>query len=94
MSPDASYYQFSKEVWQAVNYQARHTLTRKEFCPEQSRVESVRCVDVEEETSTTMVARFGSLKPQVLIQLGESTAFTVHLNSSCNTALWNPLGLL
>ncbi len=50
MSPDASYFQFSKEVWQAVNYQARHTLTRKEFCPEQSRIESVRCVYLDEET--------------------------------------------
>lgn len=50
MSPDAGYYQFSKEVWQAVNFQARHTLSRKEFCPEQSRVESVRCVHLDEET--------------------------------------------
>ena len=50
MSPDASYYQFSKEVWQAVNFQARHALSRKEFCPDQSRVESVRCVHLDEET--------------------------------------------
>jgi hypothetical protein len=50
MTPDASYYQFSKEVWKAVNFQARHTLVRKEFCPEQSRVESVHCVHLDEET--------------------------------------------
>ncbi len=50
MSPDASHFQFSKEVWQAVNFQARHTLSRKEFCPEQSRVDSVRCVHLDEES--------------------------------------------
>lgn len=49
MTPDASFYQFSKEVWQAVNDQARHALERKEFCPDQSRVESLRCVFYEEE---------------------------------------------
>ncbi len=50
MSPDASHFQFSQEVWQAVNFQVRHTLSRKEFCPDQSRVESVRCVHLDEET--------------------------------------------
>lgn len=50
MSPDASYYQFSEEVRKAVNFQARHTLVRKEFCAEQSRIESVRCVDSYEES--------------------------------------------
>ncbi len=50
MTPETSFYQFSKEVWQAVNHQARHALLRKEFCPEESRIESLRCVFLEEET--------------------------------------------
>lgn len=50
MTPDASFYQFSKEIWEAVNSQARSTLSRKEFCTEQSRIESVRCVHLDEET--------------------------------------------
>ncbi len=49
MTPDASFYQFSKEVWQAVNDQAMHALVRKEFCPEESRIESIRCVHLDEE---------------------------------------------
>ncbi len=50
MTPDASFYQFSKEVWQAVNDQARHALLRKEYCPDQSRIESLRCVFFDEES--------------------------------------------
>lgn len=49
MTPDASFYQFSKEVWQTVNEQAKHTLLRKDFCLEGSRIESIRCVHLEEE---------------------------------------------
>lgn len=49
MTPDASFYQFPKEVWHVVNDQARRSLVRKEFCPEESRVESIRCVHLEEE---------------------------------------------
>ncbi|MCA9133455.1 MAG: hypothetical protein KDA45_09885 [Planctomycetales bacterium] len=49
MTPDASFYQFSKEVWQVVNDQARQALIRKEFCPEESRIESIRCVYLDEE---------------------------------------------
>ena len=50
MTPDASFYQFSKEVWQLVNEQARQSLARKEFSSEDARIESVRCVHLEEET--------------------------------------------
>ena len=52
MTPDASFYQFSKEVWQAVNDQARHALLRKEYCPDQSRIESLRCVFFDEESES------------------------------------------
>ncbi|MEZ6137371.1 MAG: hypothetical protein R3C53_20985 [Pirellulaceae bacterium] len=50
MTPDTSFYQFSKEVWQTVNHQAKYALMRKEFCPEESRIESLRCVYLDEET--------------------------------------------
>lgn len=49
MKPEASFYQFSKEVWQTVNRQAMHALMRKEFCPDESQVESIRCVFLDEE---------------------------------------------
>jgi len=52
MTPDASFYQFSKEVWQLVNDQARQSLLRKEFSPEDARIESIRCVHLEEEDET------------------------------------------
>ena len=50
MRPDASYHPFSKEIWQAVTNEARSALVRKEYCSEQSRVESVRCVYLDQET--------------------------------------------
>ncbi len=49
MTPDASFYQFSKEVWQLVNDQARQSLLRKEYSPDDARIESVRCVHLDEE---------------------------------------------
>ncbi|MEZ6149346.1 MAG: hypothetical protein R3C09_04420 [Pirellulaceae bacterium] len=53
MTPDASFYQFSKVVWQLVNDQARQALVRKEFSPDDARIESVRCVHLEEEGEMT-----------------------------------------
>ncbi len=49
MTPDASFYQFSKEVWELVNEQARQSLDRKEFRSEDARIESIRCVHLDEE---------------------------------------------
>jgi len=46
---EATFYQFSKEVWKAVNEQAFSALVRKEFSPEESRIESLRCVYLDEE---------------------------------------------
>lgn len=46
---EATFYQFSKEVWKAVTEQARGALLRKEFCPDESRIESLRCVFLDEE---------------------------------------------
>ncbi|QDV27647.1 hypothetical protein [Aureliella helgolandensis] len=52
MKPDTSFYQFSREVWQAVSDQAVCALLRKEFCPEESRVDSIRCVFLDEENES------------------------------------------
>lgn len=49
MKPDTSFYQFSKEVWQVVNEQAMHALVRRDFCPDDSELESLRCVHLQEE---------------------------------------------
>jgi hypothetical protein len=50
MRPDASYQPFSKEVWQSVTNHARQTLICREYCPDQSRVEALRCVFYDSET--------------------------------------------
>lgn len=47
---ETTFYQFSKEVWQAVTEQARNALLRRDFCPEESRIESLRCVYLSEES--------------------------------------------
>ena len=49
MTPETTFYHFSKEVWQTVNNQARCSLLRKDYCPEESRIESLRCVYLDEE---------------------------------------------
>ncbi len=49
MKPDTSFHHFSREVWQAVNDQAMSALTRKEYSPDESRIESIRCVHLDEE---------------------------------------------
>jgi len=49
---EATFYHFSKEVWKVVNDQAVGVLVRKEFSPEASRVESLRCVFLDEECET------------------------------------------
>ncbi|MFK7734620.1 MAG: hypothetical protein AB8B50_01245 [Pirellulaceae bacterium] len=49
MKSEATFYQFSKEVWQAVNEQALTALAKKEYVPDDSRIDSIRCVHLEEE---------------------------------------------
>ncbi len=49
MPSEASHLQFSHQIWQTVGEQARKCLLRREFCPEQSRIENLRCVHFEEE---------------------------------------------
>ena len=50
MTPEAHNIQFSRQIWQAVSQQANGCLLRRDFCPEQSRVENLRCADFLEET--------------------------------------------
>lgn len=50
MTPDAPKIQFSRQIWQAVSEYAHGCLLRREFCPEQSRVENLRCMEFIEET--------------------------------------------
>lgn len=49
MNPETTPNQFSKEVWQTVNDQAMSALLRKEYCAEESRIEAIRCVHLDEE---------------------------------------------
>ncbi len=50
MTPEADKIQFSRQIWQAASEHAHRCLTRREFCPEQSRVENLRCVHLVEES--------------------------------------------
>jgi hypothetical protein len=50
---ETTFYQFSKEVWQTVTDQARNSLLRRDFCPEESRIESLRCVYLDEESDAS-----------------------------------------
>ncbi len=52
MTPEAHNIQFSRQIWQTVSDYAHHCLMRREFCPDQSRVENLRCVDFVEETDS------------------------------------------
>lgn len=49
MTPEADNIQFSRQIWQAVSEHAHRCLMRREFCPEQSRIENLRPVHFEEE---------------------------------------------
>jgi hypothetical protein len=53
MTPEAPKVQFSRQIWQAVSEHAHSCLLRREFCPEQSRVENLRCVEFQEEAETS-----------------------------------------
>ena len=55
MTPEADKIQFSRQIWQAASEHAHRCLTRREFCPEQSRIENLRCFDLIDETE----AQFG-----------------------------------
>ena len=50
MTPEADKIQFSRQIWQAASEHAHRCLARREFCPEQSRVENLRCVHLVDES--------------------------------------------
>lgn len=49
MSSETSHIQFSRHIWQAVGEQAKRCLMSREFCPDQSKIDNLRCVHFEEE---------------------------------------------
>ena len=49
MTSEASHLSFPRQTWQAVSEHARRCLLRREFCPEQSKIENLRCVHYREE---------------------------------------------
>jgi hypothetical protein len=52
VTPEADKIQFSRQIWQAASEQAHRSLARRNFCPDQSRVENLHCVHLEDETET------------------------------------------
>ncbi len=62
MSSDAGHLQFSDHIWQTVGGQAKQCLLRREFCPEQSRIDNLRCVHFEEEAEQLMGGNSGILR--------------------------------
>ncbi len=50
MTPSIDPVQFPRQIWQAVSEQARRCLLRRDFCPDQSRVENLRCVHLQNES--------------------------------------------
>ena len=53
MTPEADKIHFSRQIWQAASEHAHRSLVHRDFCPEQSRIENLRCVHLEDETDTT-----------------------------------------
>jgi len=50
VTQEADKVQFSRQIWQAASEQAHLCLSKREFCPEQSRIENLRCVCLVDET--------------------------------------------
>lgn len=50
MTPETGKIQFSRQIWQAASEHAYLCLVRRDFCPEQSHTENLRCVHLIEET--------------------------------------------
>ncbi len=49
MPPETDPIQFPRQIWQTVSDLARRCLADNSFCPEQSRIENLRCVHFESE---------------------------------------------
>lgn len=56
MTPNTNPIQFPRQIWQTVSERARGCLVENDFCPEQSRIENLRCVQFESEKDL----RYGS----------------------------------
>jgi hypothetical protein len=52
MAPETDPIQFPRQIWQTVSDLARSCLVEHSFCPDQSRIENLRCVHFENERDT------------------------------------------
>ncbi len=91
MTSDASFYQFSKEVWQLVNDQARQSLVRKEFSPDDARIESVRCVHLNEEGEVTFGRQIWFFEATAFDPIGRQHRLFGALDFSVQYALLVPV---
>lgn len=53
MTPETDKIQFSRQIWQAASEHAHRCLARRDFCPEQSRIENLRCVHLVDEADNS-----------------------------------------
>ena len=53
MTPETGKLQFSRQIWQAASEHSYLCLVRRDFCPEQSHTENLRCVHFAEETEVS-----------------------------------------
>ncbi len=90
MRPDVSFLPFSKEIWQAVNKQARNALVRKEYCPEQSQIESVRCVFLDQETDDSFGRQVWFFEATAVDPVGRSHRLYGALEFSVQFGLMEP----
>jgi hypothetical protein len=58
MTSDASHLQFSEQIWRTVTEHAQQCLYSKEFNPEHSRVDNLRCVFFDAETDENYGRQF------------------------------------
>jgi hypothetical protein len=90
MTPDASHLQFSRQTWQMVSDQARRTLMHRDFCPEQSRVDNLRCIAFEEEGESSFGRQLWFYEALGVDPLGRRRALYGALEFSIQFGLMEP----
>jgi hypothetical protein len=87
---EATFYQFSREVWQAVTDQAHNALVRRDFSIEESRIESLRCVFLDEETESTFGRQFWFFEAAGIDPVGKKHRLFGALDFSVQFGLLEP----
>lgn len=90
MTPDASHLQFSRQTWQMVSDQARRTLSHRDFCPEQSRIDNLRCISFEEEGESSFGRQLWFYEALGVDPLGRRRALYGALEFSIQFGLMEP----